>query len=36
MAELSVYSTIGVRSAAEDLFQSFEKASGHKLAVNLT
>ncbi len=35
MAELSVYSTIGVRSAAEELFQSFEKASGHKLAVKL-
>jgi molybdate transport system substrate-binding protein len=33
MAELSVYSTIGVRSAAEELFQSFEKASKHKLAV---
>ena len=33
MAELSVYSTIGVRSAAEELFQNFEKASGHKLAV---
>jgi len=35
MAELSVYSTIGVRSAAEDLFQNFEKASGHRLAVTL-
>ncbi len=35
MAELRVYSTIGVRGAAEDLFQSFEKASGHKLAVRL-
>ncbi|MGB6565850.1 MAG: substrate-binding domain-containing protein, partial [Xanthobacteraceae bacterium] len=33
MAELSVYSTIGVRSAAEELFHNFEKASGHKLAV---
>jgi molybdate transport system substrate-binding protein len=33
MAELSVYSTIGVRSAAEELFQSFEKASKRKLAV---
>ena len=28
MVELSVYSTIGVRSAAEELFQNFEKASG--------
>src|SRR5579863_2059135 len=35
MAELSVYSTIGVRSAAEDLFQNFEKTSGHRLAVTL-
>ena len=33
MAELKVYSTIGVRSAAEDLFGQFEKASGHKLAI---
>jgi molybdate transport system substrate-binding protein len=33
MADLKVYSTIGVRSAAEDLFSQFEKASGHKLAV---
>jgi molybdate transport system substrate-binding protein len=33
MAELSVYSTIGVRSAAEDLFAQFEAASGHKLVV---
>ena len=33
MAELTIYSTIGVRSAAEELFQDFEKASGHKLAV---
>jgi molybdate transport system substrate-binding protein len=30
---ISVYSTIGVRSAAEDLFQRFEAASGHTLAV---
>ena len=30
---LTVYSTIGVRSAAEELFRNFEKASGHKLAV---
>jgi molybdate transport system substrate-binding protein len=35
MAELSVFSTIGVRSAAEELFQNFEKTSGHKLAVTL-
>ena len=34
MAELSVYSTIGVRSAAEELFRNFETASGHKLAVS--
>jgi molybdate transport system substrate-binding protein len=33
MAELTVYSTIGVRSAAEDLFAQFGAASGHKLAV---
>jgi len=33
MAELSVYSTIGVRSAAEELIQRFEATSGHKLAV---
>jgi len=33
MAELTVYSTIGVRSAAESLFSGFEKSSGHKLAV---
>src|SRR5579863_6670162 len=36
MAELSVYSTIGVRSAAEELFRNFEKPSGHKLAVRLS
>jgi len=35
MAELTIYSTIGVRSAAEELFQDFEKASGHKLAITL-
>jgi molybdate transport system substrate-binding protein len=35
MAELIVYSTIGVRSAAEELFQEFEKTSGHQLAVTL-
>ncbi len=33
MAELTVYSTIGMRSAAEELFARFEKASGHKLSV---
>jgi molybdate transport system substrate-binding protein len=33
MAELTVYSTIGVRSAAEGLFSQFEAASGHRLAV---
>ncbi len=33
MAEIAVYSTIGVRSAAEELFQNFEKTSGHRLAV---
>jgi molybdate transport system substrate-binding protein len=33
MAELVVFSTIGVRSAAEQLFTQFDKASGHKVAV---
>jgi molybdate transport system substrate-binding protein len=33
MAELVVFSTIGVRSAAEQLFAQFDKSSGHKLAV---
>jgi molybdate transport system substrate-binding protein len=33
MAELVVFSTIGVRSAAEQLFAQFDKASGHRLAV---
>ena len=33
MAELVVFSTIGVRSAAELLFAQFDKASGHNLAV---
>lgn len=33
MTELTVYSTIGVRSAAEELFRKFEKASSHKLAI---
>jgi molybdate transport system substrate-binding protein len=35
MAALTIYSTIGVRSAAEELFRNFEKASGHKLAAKL-
>jgi molybdate transport system substrate-binding protein len=33
MTELTVFSTIGVRSAAEGLFQNYEKSSGVKLAV---
>src|ERR1700730_1372295 len=33
MAELVVFSTIGVRSAAEQLFAQFDTASGHTLAV---
>jgi molybdate transport system substrate-binding protein len=33
MAELAIYSTIGVRSAAEQLFAQFDRTSGHKLAV---
>jgi molybdate transport system substrate-binding protein len=33
MVELTIFSTIGVRSAAEELFREFEKKSGHKLAV---
>lgn len=33
MAELKVYSSIGVRSAAEELFRNFETTSGHRLAV---
>jgi molybdate transport system substrate-binding protein len=33
MAQLTIYSTIGVRSAAEDLFRQFEKTSGHALAI---
>jgi molybdate transport system substrate-binding protein len=32
VTDISVYSTIGVRSAAEELFQRFAAASGHKLA----
>jgi molybdate transport system substrate-binding protein len=33
MADLTVFSTIGVRSAAEPLFAQFETTIGHKLAV---
>ncbi|MGB6537248.1 MAG: substrate-binding domain-containing protein [Xanthobacteraceae bacterium] len=33
MAELKVFSTIGVRSAAEALYRQFEQAMGHRLAV---
>jgi molybdate transport system substrate-binding protein len=33
MPELTVYSTIGVRSAAEGLFQNYEKSSGVKLTI---
>jgi molybdate transport system substrate-binding protein len=33
VTDISVYSTIGVRSAAEELFRGFETASGHKLTV---
>ncbi len=33
MAELKVFSTIGVRSAAEELFRHFEAAAGHRLAL---
>jgi molybdate transport system substrate-binding protein len=33
MADFVVFSTIGVRSAAEQLFAQFDQASGHKLAV---
>jgi molybdate transport system substrate-binding protein len=33
LAEITVYSTIGVRSAADGLFARFENTSGHKLAV---
>jgi len=36
MAELKVYSTIGVRSAAEGLLAQFEETSGHKLAITLS
>jgi len=33
LAELKVYSTIGVRSAAEELFRRFEETSGHRLTL---
>ena len=33
MTELSVYSSIGVRSAAEELFRQFEKQNDNRLAV---
>ena len=33
MVDLVVFSTIGVRSAAEPLFTQFDRTSGHKLAV---
>jgi len=33
MTDLSVYSSIGVRSAAEELFRRFEKQTGDRLAV---
>jgi hypothetical protein len=33
MNELSIYSSIGVRSAAEDLFRIFEKQNDSRLAV---
>src|SRR5262249_17138016 len=33
MSELSVYSSIGVRSAPEELFRKFEKYNGNRLAV---
>jgi molybdate transport system substrate-binding protein len=33
LADLKIYSTIGVRSAAEDLFRRFEEASGHTLTL---
>jgi molybdate transport system substrate-binding protein len=34
MADLTVYSSIGVRSAAEELFRKFEKQNGTSLAVS--
>jgi len=33
LADLTIYSSIGVRSAAEELFRRFEGQSGHRLAV---
>jgi molybdate transport system substrate-binding protein len=33
MAELAIYSTIGVRSAAEDLFRTFEKEQACRLSI---
>ena len=33
-AELKVYSTIGVKSAIEDLAPKFEKATGNKLNIS--
>ena len=33
MSEISVYSSIGVRSAAEELFRNFEKHDGSRLSV---
>ena len=33
MTDLTVYSSIGVRSAAEELFRRFEKQDGNRLAV---
>ena len=33
MTDLSVYSSIGVRSAGEELFREFEKQNGSRLAV---
>jgi molybdate transport system substrate-binding protein len=34
LAELKVYSTIGVRSAAEELFRRFEETAGHRLTLS--
>jgi molybdate transport system substrate-binding protein len=33
LAELKIYSTIGIKSAAEDLFRRFEETSGHRLTL---
>jgi len=35
MTDLSVYSSIGVRSAAEELFREFEKQNGSRLCRHL-